>query len=226
MLYSHLDILIINSMNMFTKEKKPIKREHMLGGVILGILIVFLGYLMLQNGVPVEDGKLLPPSVTAEELAAVDSSAWAHFTHPDFAYTFVVPPNGFMARTFSSTEGDVSLLVPGEQKQTFAISSGEEYYLYLYPEGGYDRDDLAVNGKTPVETYSEVFQGKDVVREIYDAENVIIRFPDYHDFRIQLFVKEGKKEGWLTVEKILSLMDVTEGLPPREKELNVMEVTQ
>lgn len=173
----------------------------------LGILLAALLFVFQTS---TRDVVSPVPVFSSEELQQVDASDWSTFTHPDFGYVFVVPRDAFMARTFSGFDGDVSALLQGKQKQTFAISKGESYYIYLYPEGGYVRDDLATKGKTPVLTKEDMLNGKKIVRQIYDKENVIIRFVDHHDFRMQLFVKDGIEGNWREVEKIVSLMQLDE----------------
>lgn len=170
-------------------------------------LIVVIGCILAYMFVWNPTSEDLIPTVTQEELAALDTGDWRSFTHPDFGYTIQLPTDWLIARTFSPFDDDASLLVKDQKKQTLALSSGDKYHIYLFPEGGYHRNDVYTT-KTPLKTEQTILLGKSVVKDIYDEENVVIRFNDYHDFRIQIYVNKQHKDGWILVEKILSLMNI------------------
>ena len=44
--------------------------------------------------------------------------------------------------------------------------------------------------------------------EVYDDENYTIRFNNYHDFRIQIFVSTNFSDCWPLVERILVDMKI------------------
>ncbi|MBP9760722.1 MAG: hypothetical protein KBD15_00575 [Candidatus Magasanikbacteria bacterium] len=187
----------------------PQSKAKKIGFVIGIIFLVIIGLAFLfqkkQSGQDTLNKRI--PTFTDEQLAEVDTSSWSVFTHPDFAYTFRIPTNLLVARTFSPFDGDDSLLVSGQKKQTLAISKGDMYHIYLFPEGGYLRSDM-INKSQPIQSSPIVFLGKNAVQEVYDEENMIIRFTDYHNFRIQVYVKKEHKELWKEVQKIFSLMNI------------------
>lgn len=146
--------------------------------------------------------------VSEEQINSVNMLDWKEFFYEDYGYNFQVPRGWLIARTHSVLAGDESkLLGKDAKKQTLAFSRSGECYLYFYPEGGYARVDLRT--KSLPEQYRDMeLKGRLAVLETYDEENYTIRFNNYHDFRIQIFVSKNFPDCWSLVEKMLIEMKI------------------
>jgi len=193
-------------------------------GIAVGVLIIITSLIVLNRNYfkynTETDGIL--NKATAEEIlnVEVNSSTWRVFPYKDYNYSFYVPKEWIIVTARSVEEQDVSkILGKGEKKRTIALSRGEDYFMYVFPEGGYGKSDLKTY-KRPIEIKEITVQDRKALLEKYDEENIVLRFKDYHDFRIQLFVSKDHLEGWAILEKMLALMDVKDKIIPSSTRSN------
>lgn len=144
------------------------------------------------------------------EAQKVDTSQWRDFVYEYFGYKLKVPNDVMVGG--STAYNDPSNLRKGENKHNLSFSKSDWYYVYFFPEGGFNYANKQLNS-TSTKTYSSSMQSKQVTVKQYDEENVHIYFDNYHNFAIRIFVSKTHKDYWPVVEKILQLADLTDNIP-------------
>lgn len=177
--------------------------------ILIGVGVILL-VVVLWSFVPSNqkaDGVLQELSIG--DIESVDATNWRVFDYEDFNYSFKVPENWIVARSFDPKIN--SDLREGENKQSLAISSGENY-LYIYPEGGFQNYiDLRLKDDNLLESYSAKILDYDVNVDKYEKGHYVVKFVDFHDFTLEIFVDknaENYSNTYKELENILKNMEL------------------
>jgi hypothetical protein len=191
---------------MNTIKNSSNKTVIMIALTLFLLLLTIIVVVVVKNS---QKGGVLR-KVPQEEIdkVSVNSTTWRTIPFADYGYDFTAPKDWLVIQNSSTRAEDVSgILGVNKQKQMTALSKEDWYHVYVLPEGGYSFADPQIE-KDAESIKTANFKGKEVMIETYDQENITIRFKNYHDFRIQIFVSNNHPEGWVLVERILEKMNI------------------